>query len=295
MSLNSNTIFYDVMFGKIDIKVSMNLLERKTLTKVRTKLQELENGGKDVPILPSLLIQLLNTLKDPYSNIHDFVTIIENEPIFALSVIKEVNTVKYRKGAEEVSSLKRAISLLGSTGVTKVASELLLADVIPCNSTYYKMFGQQIWLHSKHCATLSELLANTQGIDEFDAFFLGLIHDLGKVVIFNSLCEAFDHVLIACLPGNQVFKELISELSIEISYLIAKHSGLPKIYIDALQEQRLPQEQQKSMLGKTLFKSDKLSDIYLLFSEGKVTQDDIQQKLEELNVDESIWNDFLAS
>jgi len=272
----------------------MNLLERKTLARVRTKQQEIEKGSGNVPVLPKLLIDLLNTLKDPHADIHDFVSIIEQEPFFALSVIKEVNTVKYRKGATEVSSLQRAISLLGLKGVSKVASELLLADVIPCNSTYYKMFGQQIWLHSKHCATMCELLASTQEEDEFDAFFLGLIHDLGKVIIFNSLCEAFDQVLIACLPGSRVFKELISELSIEISYLIVLQSGLPKLYVDALQQQRLPSEQQDSLLAKLLFKADKLSDVYLLFSKGKLTQDDVKQKLEELCVDESIWNDFLA-
>jgi len=281
------------MFGKIDIKMSMNLLERQTLTQVRTKLQELESGGKDVPILPKLLIRLINILKDPYADTHDFVAIIEQDPIFALSVIKEVNTVKYRKGAAEISTLHRAISLLGLTGVSKIASELLLADVIPCNPTYYKMFGQQIWLHSQHCATFCELLANTKNEDEFDAFFLGLIHDLGKVIIFNSLCEAFDQTLIACLPGSQIFKELSSELSIEITYLIAKHSGLPKIYIDALQQQRLPSEQQNSTFAKILFKADKLSDIYLLFSTNKIAQDDVQQKLEELCFDISIWNDFL--
>jgi len=285
-----STAFYDVMFGEVDASVSMNVLERKTLQKVRAILNDPDKLGENIPTLPAMLVRLLSTLKDPHSDVFSFIEIIEQDPSFAVEVLRVANSARYRKGDNEIISLRRAISLLGLAGVSRIATTLLMAEMIPCNPIYYKMFGRQIWLHSVQCAAFCELLAEDEKTDVFDAYFLGLVHDIGKIIIFDCLSESLGEVLISCLPGTKVYIELLTEMSMDISYFIAKEWQLPNVYIEALDQMR---KEEREPLADLLYKADKFCEIYLMQQKGKVTADELSEYFNFFSVDELIWIDFI--
>jgi len=269
---------------------SMNLLERQTLKNVRKILNSRELLSKEIPTLPAMLIQLLDALKNEDTEIEDFVQIIEQDPAFAAQVLKIVNSPQYQRAEGETRSLYRAICILGLKGVSSIASRILMSKVVPSKPIYYKMFGRQIWSHSVQCASLCMALASPQNQDEFDAYFLGLIHDLGKIIIFNCLCEALTTVLIDSLPGTEVFKELMSEMSTDITYHIAQEWQLPQIYCQALQEQSVDN---KSELGNILYQANQLCENYLLFERGLINQEQVDNVLSELTVKPELWQELI--
>ena len=254
-------------------------------------LNDPERLNQHIPTLPAMLIKLLETLKNPYSDVFDFVNILEQDPAFATEVLRIANSARYCQSDKEVRSLKRAVSLLGLAGLSKIATTLLMANVIPCKPIYYKMFGRQIWVHSMHCATLCELLAGSHGEDEFDGYFLGLIHDIGKIIIFNCLCEALGMIMMDCSPGTKVFKKLMSEMSADISFYIAKEWQLPQLYCDALAEQSVGKEQTKP-LSKLLYKANTLSEAYLMQVKGLVTEEELDQLFTLFSFHSSSWQQF---
>ena len=291
MDIDTSTAFYDVMFDSSKDKQPMNVLEEKALEQVRAVLNDPKRLNQHIPILPAMLIKLLETLKNPYSDVFDFVDILEQDPSFATEVLRVANSARYCQTDQEVRSLKRAVSLLGLSGLSKIATTLLMASVIPCKPIYYKMFGRQIWVHSMHCATLCELLAKDHDENEFDAYFLGLIHDIGKIVIFNCLCEALGMVMMDCSPGTKVFKQLMTEMSADMSFYIAKEWQLPKIYCDALAEQSQGKTQTEP-LAQLLFKGNRLSEAYLMQVKGLVTEDELDQLFTLFSFHSSSWEHF---
>ncbi|MBA6392194.1 HDOD domain-containing protein [Colwellia sp. BRX10-3] len=288
MLTNISTSFYDVMFGDINSNIPMGKLETKILQKVRVILNNPKRLSQHIPALPAMLVRLLNAIDDPDSSVLSFVEIIEQDPGFAIAVLKTANSALYHRGEKEIVSLGRAITFLGLSGLLRIATTLLMAKIIPCKPIYYRMFGKQIWVHSVQCATLCELLATKDDENGFDAYFLGLIHDLGKIIIFDCLSEALAEEL-SSLPGTKVFKELMTEMSIDISYFIAIEWKLPNIYSEAL---RLQQTETRSSLAELLFKANQLSEVYLMMIKGMISEEECENILTENAVDKNIWLEF---
>jgi len=290
MSNSISTAFYDSLFGKLEGSSSLNELEEETLICVRNNLNDKEKLSKRIPPLPVVLLELLDTLKDERAEFLDLVAVIEKDPSLAINVLKISNAAKYSRGGEEILSLRKAVCLLGVAGVANITTTVLMKTLMPDKPIYFKKFGRQIWVHSLQCAHLSQSLAIHYNLDEFDAHFLGLIHDVGKIIIFESLCHAFGRVLSDELPGSHSFKELMSEMSLDMSHCIAKEWGLPKSYCEALSEQNT---KRTSKLSKILYKANILSEIHLLFTKKLIDEEQVEKLVGKLKVDVSIWRDFI--
>lgn len=288
MLTNISTIFYDIMFGDINANIPMSKLETKVLEKVSAILNNPTSLSTHIPTLPAMLVRLLNAIDNPDSSVQSFVEIIEQDPAFALAVLKTANSALYHRGEKEIVSLNRAITFLGLTGLLQIATTLLMAKVIPSKPIYYAMFGKQIWLHSVQCATLCELLASKQDENAFDAYFLGLIHDLGKVIIFDCLSKALAEE-ISSLPGTTIFKKLMTKMSVNISYLISIEWKLPKIYCEALEQQ---QTKPTSTLAVLLYNANQLGELYLMVNKGVISNAECKKMITKKAIDEDIWLNF---
>ena len=292
MSISVSTAFYDVMFGNGNENVSLNAVEEITLNNVRDVLRDPEQLSKAVPPLPAILIKLLDMLKDPNTEFVQFVALIKQDPGLASSVLKVANSAKYARREEEVVSVHKAVNLLGTAGITKIALTVMMEALVSVSvsAVYHKKFGRQIWKHSQHCAIMCELLAEHAGQDGVDAHFLGLIHDIGKVIIYNCLCDALKAAMSGELPGTRIFKELMSEMSLDMSYHIAKEWGLPEIYCEALLQQKITPY---SPLAKLLNKANRIAEAYLLLDAGQVDDDELGSFLAKEDIDTKVWQAFL--
>ncbi len=94
MSTNISTAFYDSLFDTKNSNTSMNALEQATLSNVRNVLNDPELLSNHIPALPSILLELIGTLKDPNADFLDFIEIIEKDPALALRVLKIANSAK---------------------------------------------------------------------------------------------------------------------------------------------------------------------------------------------------------
>lgn len=292
MATSISTAFYDALFDVTNMDASMNILEETTLANVRQVLNDPEQLSKHIPPLPIILLELIETLKDPNANFLDFIKIIEKDPSLSLTVLKIANSAKYSRSDTGIQSLQKAVGVLGTVGVANIATTVLMKSLMPQSPIYFKKFGRQIWEHSLQCAFLCQTLAVKHEQNEFDAHFLGLIHDVGKIIIFGALCNALSNVLPGELPGSLAFKQLMSEMSLDISYSIVKEWNLPNVYCDALLAQSLGKS---TPLSSVLFKANVISEIYILSKKNKITENQIETVLAKIKVDESIWLDFLEN
>jgi len=54
----------------------------------------------------------------------------------------------------------------------------------------FRILMDQLWVHALACAYGSKLIAQTLKLDDLDKYFLmGLIHDIGKILLLNAFSE----------------------------------------------------------------------------------------------------------
>ncbi len=286
-----HTAFYDAMFGDKPSSGELNNLENTILTKVRDVLNNPEKLNRHIPPLPVLVLRLLDLTRDPHADFAQLAKVIEHDPSLSGRVLQLANSPFYFRGAAKIKSLEKAVSLLGLSGVSNIASTIIMEKIKPANPIYYKMFGKQIWDHSIQTAYACRDFAMEADEEEFSGYFLGLIHDVGKIVIFNCLCQALVGNFDDEMPSSHIFKALMSEMSVDMSVAIGEEWDLPQEFRDALIQQRTGQF---SALGDALFKANILTELYLLTKTKLIPEHKSQQIMLKRGIDLDYAEDFFG-
>lgn len=231
---DSITAFYDVMFS--NRSQSLNTLESRTMASIKGSLSTIEEINKKIRPLPVLQLKLMQIIDKPNVHYMEVADLINQDPTLSVRVLNIVNSAQYSAGFE-IKDLGTAVARLGIGGVAEIASSLLMKSIQPPKPIYYKLYGKQIWVHSLHTAYLCKGFASAMGEEEFSGYFLGLIHDVGKILVFDCLVDALAISDPDDEPGSVEFREYITEASLEISALVAKEWGLPANICEALEQQ----------------------------------------------------------
>lgn len=282
------TAFYDAMFDSNDVNI--NPIEDQTIANVRSILNDPTNLSSYISPLPVIQIKLLELLEKEDVEFDELAELIEQDPAVATRVLAIVNSPMYltRNKAEDLMS---AIKRMGVTGISNIASSVMMKGVKPHRPIYYKMFGRLIWIHSLQTAILCRGFAKEQGEEEFSGHFLGLIHDVGKIIIFNCLNDAFSEGVIEGEPGSMAFKDMMSEMSRDISYFIAREWELPEKFWSALYEQTAGP---KSNLAVSLHRANSCAELYLLHEKNRITGPELYESVDDLKCQGPVWRDFLG-
>jgi HD-like signal output (HDOD) protein len=132
------------MFGPEQSTTKINMIEQKALDNVRSILNNPTNLTYQIPPLPTILLQLINLLKDENSKFNDIAEVIEKDPSLAIEVLRVANSTLYFNATGEITSLQKPVSLIGVTGIASISSIILLEKIRPVAPIYYKIFGRQI-------------------------------------------------------------------------------------------------------------------------------------------------------
>ncbi|UTT86423.1 HDOD domain-containing protein [Vibrio pelagius] len=184
----------------------------------------------ELPVMPASITTLMSEMKRDDFNVTTLLSVIDKEPSMAADMIKLANSARYRRSEKEVTDLKSAFMNMGSQGLIEGVINTYLKEFSPTLNIYWRQFGEKIWDHSLQTACYSrELLTNsTSKEDESTAYFVGLIRNLGKMIIFQVMVEAFHHVDPSVPPNSTAFKRLINCYSIKLTYTLAKFWELPE-------------------------------------------------------------------
>jgi putative nucleotidyltransferase with HDIG domain len=137
-----------------------------------------------IQTLPDSVHRMSKVLDDPASTLSDVSREIERDPALASQVLKLVNSGFYGLRGR-VSSIQHAGALLGFN---------TLRTVLLSASMHERMNGplESLWNHSVACSRISSLISRTLGIDDpEEAGSAGLLHDIGKTILFECVPEEF--------------------------------------------------------------------------------------------------------
>lgn len=146
------------------------------------------NKGFEIPSIPLVLIKIIQTLDEDTSSAKELEELILHDPALAARILRLANSAFYSFRAT-VKTISHAITLLGLNLVTSLAIGINIFDTFTKGSKSESAHINQLWTHSCGVAVLvKEIWTRRSGIGkegEF-AFLCGLLHDLGKVVLFKT-------------------------------------------------------------------------------------------------------------
>ncbi|MEW6218083.1 MAG: HDOD domain-containing protein [Thermodesulfobacteriota bacterium] len=149
-----------------------------------------------LPTLPALALEAMRLAEDDTVSLEAICAVLAKDQVMSSRILAYANSPLYGSGT--VRSLSRATALLG----LKVVKALILsATVFDSFSGLIRDEAPRLplfWLHSIGVASTAEALAARLGFAEPEAAYMaGLVHDLGKLVLylqapkeFGELCQA---------------------------------------------------------------------------------------------------------
>lgn len=183
------------------------------LRKIYSKIDE-------IPTLPAVVPKLLSVMESETSNASDIADTISNDPALSSKILKVANSAYYGF-SQEILSLKLAMPLLGHNMVKSLALSIGVIHSLPSGRRSPNFSDKGLWIHSLAVATLMQELGKRfrkGGIAEH-FFIIGLLHDIGKVVLNQYFSELFQEAL------EEVHNEGIAGLHIAESRLIGFDHG----------------------------------------------------------------------
>jgi putative nucleotidyltransferase with HDIG domain len=166
-------------------------------------LQQLE----ELPTLPTVAVRVLEATGSESTNTRDVVALIEADVALTTRILQLVHRADVGVRGE-VSTVERAVSLLGFDAVRSAVLALSVFDALSARSKESKFNRDEFWKHSVAVACCAELLAEAcpkeMGLAPAEAFVCGLLHDMGKVALDAALPKSFGRVIEAVdlLRGN---------------------------------------------------------------------------------------------
>ncbi len=150
----------------------------------------------ELPTLPAVLPKLMSLMEDEKSGAAQVADTIASDPALTSKILKVSNSAYYGF-SQEISSLKNAVPLLGFNMVRSLALSIGVINSIPSQKSSSHFSREGLWIHGLAVATVMQKLSKNFGLGSSNDqhFVVGLLHDIGKLVLDLFFSELFHQTL----------------------------------------------------------------------------------------------------
>jgi len=194
--------------------------------------------------LPNIYNQLEKTLKDPNHTRNDIAKIVSIDPALSARILRVINSSYYGL-VNPVQSIALAVNLLGEYDLRNmVLITSVVNSVVPLIDDGFDIHA--FWQHSIRVGLTAKALAlETNHADADLLFVTGLLHDLGRLIIYKNERELSNTVSWHVSSEGQ--ERYLIELNLlgfnhaEVGYQLAKLWELPEKLRDIIRYHHQPE------------------------------------------------------
>lgn len=191
---------------------------------------ELVAKVKNLPPISQAALQLVNLLDEPAVSNDDVVQVLKYDNVLTAKLLRACNSPYF--GLEEpVSSVDQAVLILGHHQILHIVLTLAFGGAMAVPLTGYAVESNELWRHSLTAATAAEFIV-TNGmevnVDSHVAFTVGLLHDIGKLVLSQVLTPEYQTNI-----RTLITKKGLSRSEAEKGVLGTDHSEVGGALLDA--------------------------------------------------------------
>lgn len=260
----------------------------------------------NMPTLPHVVERVLGKLRDSKCSLGKIADMIAEDQVVAASVLRMANSPLYR-GLNRITAIRPAVTRLGSRALQTLMLHESVRSTMFSVAGSYKEYAKLLWRCSFAGACAMRELARFTNIDAEDAFLIGLLHDIGNVIVLRIAhsqkkftrheldIDTFDYL---CAECHQEFGELVADawkLPSSLKNLIADHHAPPADDDPQRTERLLLQVSDMccSLLGHAPFVAYNLLESHAVQTLGLHNRPEFMQVLQNLPhiIDETIGNE----
>ncbi len=205
--------------------------------KTAAEYAELLTKLQDMPTLPVIAMKVNELISDPNATSMDIAMILKQDQVLTAKILRLVNSSYYAVPGG-VSDVQKALAFLGFNTVAQLVLSLSVFSM-------FSKFGDEsltmkdFWMHALAVAVCSEEIAKRWKIVKpEEAFTCGLLHDIGKLVIYEIDRERLTFILKKSREGKKGFIEVERENDLlnhaYIGEMMATRWGLPQVVRQAI-------------------------------------------------------------
>jgi HD-like signal output (HDOD) protein len=185
----------------IDAKHISRLLETDDPHKGMTRVQEegfiaevaadlnrmLRDPDLKLPILPEIAKKVNALLDDESNSFDEIAEWVRNEPAMSARILQVANSPIYC-AREPIRNISQAVSRMGLRKLRQLLQAVIVENLFHTNIPARREMMKDLWLHSLATGYCNEAIAQFLSIPDSDDYFLmGLLHDIGKLLILRLL------------------------------------------------------------------------------------------------------------
>ena len=194
----------------------------------------------DLPAMPHIAAQVVQKLADPDATPRQIQELISQDQALAARVLKMANSPFYG-ASRTVSSIKEAVIFMGFDSI----GSLIMSSVVKDMAATAGEAGASLWEHSISTAIGARHIGRALGHQRLEETFLaGLLHDIGKSVLFQQAPEKMREVVSLVNDGKSFLdaeRELLGFTHTEIGELLTQNWQFPRTMVDAVANHHEPE------------------------------------------------------
>lgn len=182
----------------------------------------------DIPTLPPIAMKVMSLIQDDFASLSVLEENISRDQGFVTRLLRIANSPYYGQN-RKIEDIKQAVLLIGFDTLKSLIVATALRDI----HRKFGVFEQRLWEHSLGVALCSSLIAMITRLSKPDeALVCGLIHDVGKTVLNNSMPDIYPQVYEKLYEEKRIINEIEDEMfgfnHTVVGSLLAKKWKLPE-------------------------------------------------------------------
>jgi len=154
--------------------------------------RELAGMVRDIPTLPIIYQQLFQLMQDPEVSVPHVSDLMAQDQALSAKILHLVNSAFYGYN-KQIKTISRAVVILGFRAVRSAALAISVFDYFKDEGETTGINMQDFWVHSIATASTCKVLAEHVKLpQQEEAFVVGLLHDVGKLIEKRYFARDFD-------------------------------------------------------------------------------------------------------
>jgi len=212
-----------------------------------TTAQELVARVKNLPPVPHAALKLVSLLDQPSVSNTEVVQALRCDNVLTAKLLRACNS-PYFGLAEPVASVDQAVFLLGHQQILHIVLTIAFGSAMVVPLPGYAVEASELWRHSLVTATASEIIANDfpdLNAEPPVAFTVGLLHDIGKLVLSQSLTADLQAAIRRLIENDKLARSEAEKTVLgtdhgEVGALLLQTWHLPEDVVEAVANHHQP-------------------------------------------------------
>jgi len=211
------------------------------------KLKALAARFKVLPSFPALYLEIMQAVESPDAPLQNIDSLILKDPGLTAKILQIANSAAFGLPGR-IQDPFMAIQRLGLNTIRSLAlSSHVFASFAPSQTKNFSV--DALWTHLMKCGHIARAIMQTEHADPDDleaAYTAGMLHDMGKLMLADSLPGEFQSVLALAaarqVPLHEVEMEVFGTTHAGIAAYLLGLWGLPAPIVEAVAFHHTPEK-----------------------------------------------------